>query len=64
MPETFRNARMIAEQRNRAGGFESAEGFDAIAGTPAGVSPQGKEREYAANPTNPPEPPCPCKYVK
>ena len=64
MAETHRNSRMIAEERNRKGGFESSDGFDAVAGCPAGVAPQGTERDYAANPTNPAEKPAPMKGVK
>jgi hypothetical protein len=55
---------MIAEERNRAGGFESSESFDAVAGCPAGVAPQGSPPDYAANPTNPAEKPAPVKGVK
>jgi hypothetical protein len=55
---------MIAEERNRKGGFESSESFDAVAGCPAGVCPQGTERDYAANPTNPVEKPAPMKGGK
>ena len=64
MPQTFRNSRMIAEERNRKDGFEGSESFDAIAGCPAGVAPQGSPPNYAADPKNPAEKPAPCKSVK
>jgi hypothetical protein len=64
MPETHRNSRMIAEERNTKAGFESSEGFDAIAGCPAGVAPQGEQRNYAADPKNPAEKSAPCKNVR
>ena len=65
MPKTFRNPRMIAEAKNRGEHFSTdGEKYDAEAGTPPGVAPQRSEREYAANPTNPPEKPSCAKNLK
>ena len=57
--------RQIAEEKNEASNFDpSVEGYDAVAGTPPGVAPQGKAEDYAADPTNPPERPAPAKNLK
>lgn len=57
--------REIAKQKNRSELFDSsAENYDAVAGTPPGVAPQGREGDYAANPVNPPEKPIPAKNLK
>lgn len=50
--------REIAKQVNSASLFEEPKDpIDEIA-------PQGKERDYAANPVNPPEPPAPAKNLR
>jgi len=58
--------REIALQTNDPAKFGTAEieGYDADAGTPPGVAPQGKQKDYAANPTNPPEPAAPARNLK
>lgn len=53
-----------AKKYNPPAGFQSAEDYDAEAGTPAGVAPQRKQQDYAANPTNPPEKPAPATNLK
>ena len=58
--------REIALKVNPSQNFDTAnvEKYDAVAGTPAGVAPEGKPKDYAANPTNPPEPAAPAKNLK
>lgn len=57
--------REIAKQKNEGGNFDnSVESYDAVAGTPPGVAPQGKEEDYLVHPTNPPEPSAPAKNLK
>lgn len=59
------NPREIAKSKNRSDRFDSSvESYDANAGTPAGVSTQGKPQDYAANPVNPPEKQAPAKNLK
>lgn len=57
--------REIAKQKNDPSNFDpSVESYDAVAGAPAGVAPQGKEEDYLVNPNNPPEPKVPAKNLK
>lgn len=57
--------RQIAEQKNNSANFDSGieSEYDAEAGCPKGVAPQGAPPDYAANPTNPAEPPAPAKNL-
>lgn len=64
MPKTFRNPRMIAEATNRPDRFARDAEFDAVSGTPAGVSQSHSARDYSAQITNPPEKPVPAKNLK
>lgn len=52
--------RAIAKSLNVSSNFDpSVESYDACAGCPAGIAPQGKTEDYLANPNNPPDPPAP-----
>lgn len=66
MPKTHRNPRTIAVNKNDAQNFATAEveAYDAVAGTPPGVAPQGQPQDYRVDPHNPPEPPVPAKNLK
>lgn len=54
--------REIATQVNDGSQFASPEaGFDATEGVPtAAKKGERREQDYRVNPTNPPEPACPC----
>ena len=56
MPKTFRNPRMIAEQKNESAKFsDGGTGYDPVAGTPSSDEQTGgKAPDYRANPVNPP----------
>lgn len=58
--------RKIAEQVNESSKFDHGveSEYDADAGTPKGVAKQGMRPDYAANPTNPPDPPAPARNLK
>jgi hypothetical protein len=61
----LRSPRTIAEATNESSNFDSSvAGYDAEAGTPAGLMKQGQLPSYAVNPTNPPEKPAPCTNLK
>jgi len=56
--------RTIALQSTDKANLVPDEGYDAAAGTPAGMCKQGSLPDYAVNPTNPPTPPAPAKNLK
>lgn len=58
--------RQIAEQKNSPGNFDRTveSTYDAEAGTPKGVAPQGALPDYGVNVVNPPEPAAPAKNLK
>jgi hypothetical protein len=51
---------------NRSDGFDRdvERDYDAVAGAPAGTMPSGPPPDYAANPSNPPEPAAPAANLK
>ena len=67
MPETptFRSPRTIAREKNESSLFGGeADGYDPIAGCPTAVAGSAPMPDYAANPTNPADPPAPAKNLK
>jgi len=59
-----RTPRTIAEEKNDSSKFATPDDYDAVAGVPAGVSQPAEERDYRANPVNPPEPAAPARSLK
>ena len=67
MPETptFRSPRTIALSHNDSSMFGGeGEGYDPVAGCPTNQAGTAPMRDYAANPTNPADPPAPAKNLK
>lgn len=58
--------RQIAQEKNDSANFSTGEveAYDAAAGTPPGVAPDGTPQDYRVNPVNPPEAPAPAKNLK
>jgi len=58
--------RQIALATNQSTNFDKTveSSYDAVAGTPIGVAPQGNPDNYAVNPVNPPEQAAPAKNLK
>lgn len=57
--------RDIAKKVNNSGGFgDDSPGYDTVGGVPANLAQSGEERDYRANPSNPPEKSPPCKDMK
>lgn len=61
---TFRSPRTIAEEKNEGSLFGGEAPYDPVAGTPSAVAGTAPMPDYAANPTNPADPPAPAKNLK
>lgn len=65
MSDAVRSPRQIAEEKNESSNFAPTETtYDPVAGTPTAQAGTRPPRDYAANPTNPPEPAAPVRNLK